>query len=180
MKHCTAFFVILLLLLTGCTQTLPKEVGQDVIMYTQLKTVCEYEKLESACAEKIQIDEFCEEFKIKQYKITFNKETQEKHPYTVCKTTEGLYLCDFTSDFTLEDISKIVFSPIENYKAVINLQIGMNCNEAYSADPTGYFPFRALSLYYVDQFSVHSFENGICFIIFYHNDVITRIETFTV
>ena len=180
MKRCLLVLIILVLLLTGCNQSFPKEVGQDVVLYTQLETVCEHSELEKAQEEKLQLEEFCNRFQIKKYKIYLYDEMQEKQPYTVCKTTEGLYLCIFGTDFSFQGFIKIKFSSSTNYEAITEIQIGMTSFDVYKVDPDGYYPYKMISEYYSDQYSMHWFENGKWLMMVYKDDVITEIHYLTI
>jgi hypothetical protein len=170
----------LVLLLTGCDQSFPKEVGHDTVLYTQVETIFEHSELEKAQEEKLQLEEFCNRFQIKKYKTFLDSETQEKWPYTVCKTTEGLYLCLFEPDFSYQGFIKIKFSSSNNYEAITEIQIGMTSFDVYKLDPDGYYPYKMMSEYYSDQYSMHWFENGKCLMMVYKDDVITEIHYLTI
>ena len=180
MKILVFIFIILILLLPACNgASVLKEVGQDVILYPQTESVLEFNEVESAVKQKVEIQDFCKQFDITQYK-TYQYKTRQSIAYVVCKTTDGPYLIFFDSVDPNCTMERISFSSTDSQSIVDKLQPGMMLRDVQLADPEGQFHYVYASFSGNKQYSCHYFETGECYYILYSGGVIEEIINFTI
>lgn len=167
---------LILCLFSACAkQQAPEPVGQDVLLYTQVKGRVSEKKVAQLEAESADLNEFCNALNISQYKKT------QDESYVVIKTGKGLFLVMFDENGVCESRRGITFSKNDGAAFFASLQIGKTALETVqAAEPDGQYDFLYAGWSGFPKYSFHFFENGDCFNLWYENDVLTEIIHFTI
>ena len=156
------------------------KVEQEMILYNNSEKKLSMKDIGKA------LDQYDSMAKIFQVLQIHTYKENDAFPYTVIDTDEGPLILTFDHDGIFDWFRRIQFSKSENEKAVSVLRKNMTLEDAEQADPDGDYTLLHTSYGYDPRYSLHFFESGNAYIVYYadHTEldrvVITEIIHFTI
>ncbi len=151
-----------------------KKVNQDMIIYNQLEKTYDYNEILNYLENNKNMKDFYEEYNVEYYKIVMEMY------YTVLKTNVGIVIITFNMQEIYNEIHCVVFSNESCEDSIENIRTGITLDEVRAIDPNGNYVSMLHNWTGYPQISYHYFNNGKCFAIKYNNNVVEKIESFTI